>query len=90
MSIMSLKTLELVWVKAKLNLKSEASINYLSYAWWIIEPVLQMAIYYLVFAYLLKQGGHDYVPFLLTGLIPGYGLVAALVMRKGVSFKEST
>ncbi|MEN0584163.1 MULTISPECIES: ABC transporter permease [unclassified Kosakonia] len=70
MSILSLRTLELVWVKARLNLRSEASINYLSYAWWIIEPVLQMAIYYLVFAYLLKQGGHDYVPFLLTGLIP--------------------
>ena len=70
MSILSLRTLELVWVKASLNLRSEASIPYLSYAWWIIEPVLQMAIYYLVFAYLLKQGGHDYVPFLLTGLIP--------------------
>ncbi|STL59827.1 Uncharacterised protein [Escherichia coli] len=49
MSIMSLKTLELVWVKAKLNLKSEASINYLSYAWWIIEPVLkwQFTIWFL-------------------------------------------
>ncbi|QIX97179.1 ABC transporter permease [Cedecea sp. FDAARGOS_727] len=70
MSLISLRTIELVWVKAKLNLKSEASINYLSYAWWIIEPVLQMAIYYLVFSFLLKQGGHDYVPFLLTGLIP--------------------
>jgi lipopolysaccharide transport system permease protein len=64
------RTLELVWIKASLNLKSEVSINYLSYAWWVIEPLLQMAIYYLVFAFLLKQGGPDYVPFLLTGLIP--------------------
>lgn len=70
MSRMPFRTLELVWIKAKLNLKSEASINYLSYAWWIIEPLLQMAIYYLVFSFLLKQGGPDYVPFLLTGLIP--------------------
>ncbi|OON35658.1 hypothetical protein BTJ39_22095 [Izhakiella australiensis] len=70
MSKFYFRTFELVWVKAKLNLKSEASINYLSYAWWIIEPILQMAIYYLVFSFLLKQGGPDYVPFLLTGLIP--------------------
>src|SRR5476649_826708 len=70
MGNISFRTLELVWVKAKLNLKSEASINYLSYAWWVIEPLLQMAIYYLVFSFLLKQGGPDYVPFLLTGLIP--------------------
>ncbi|EGQ8315342.1 ABC transporter permease [Vibrio cholerae] len=70
MSRMPFRILELVWVKASLNLKSEASINYLSYAWWIIEPLLQMAIYYLVFSFLLKQGGSDYVPFLLTGLIP--------------------
>lgn len=70
MSRIPFRTLELVWVKANLNLKSEASINYLSYAWWIIEPLLQMAIYYLVFSFLLKQGGPNYVPFLLTGLIP--------------------
>ncbi|MUJ28017.1 ABC transporter permease [Aliivibrio fischeri] len=63
-------TLELIWVKACLNLRSEVSVNYLSYTWWIIEPLLHMVVYYIVFSFLLARGGDNYVPFLLTGLIP--------------------
>ncbi|MFV0447963.1 MAG: ABC transporter permease [Vibrio sp.] len=63
-------TLELIWVKASLNLRSEASVNYLSYAWWVIEPLLHMVVYYVVFSFLLARGGENYVAFLLTGLIP--------------------
>lgn len=64
------RTLELIWVKASLNLRSEASVNYLSYAWWVIEPLLHMVVYYVVFSFLLARGGENYVAFLLTGLIP--------------------
>jgi len=69
-SIGLIKTIELIWVKASLNLRSEASVNYLSYAWWIIEPLLHMVVYYVVFALLLARGGENFVAFLLTGLIP--------------------
>lgn len=64
------RILELAWVKASLNLRSEASVNYLSYAWWIIEPLLHMVVYYIVFSFLLARGNENYVIFLLTGLIP--------------------
>lgn len=64
------RTLELIWVKASLNLRSEASVNYLSYAWWVIEPLLHMVVYYVVFSLLLARGGENFVAFLLTGLIP--------------------
>jgi lipopolysaccharide transport system permease protein len=69
-SLNFMRTLGLVWQKAGLNLRSEASVNYLSYAWWIIEPLLHMVVYYIVFALLLHRGGDNYVAFLLTGLIP--------------------
>ena len=62
--------LSIVWEKSKLNLKSEAAINYLSYTWWIIEPVIHMLCYYLVFELLLNRGGPGFVYFLLTGLVP--------------------
>lgn len=62
--------LGLVWEKSRLNLKSEATINYLSYLWWIVEPVIHMATYYIVFAVLLHRGGDGYVYLLLVGLIP--------------------
>jgi lipopolysaccharide transport system permease protein len=62
--------LELVWTKANFNLQSEVHRNYLSYAWWVLEPLLHMVIYYVVFGLLLNRGGENYPVFLLTGLIP--------------------
>ena len=62
--------LGLVWEKSRLNLKSEATVNYLSYLWWIVEPVIHMATYYIVFALLLSRGGEGYVYMLLVGLVP--------------------
>jgi len=59
-----------IWEKSKLNLKSEAAVNYLSYCWWLFEPVIHMLCYYLVFELLLNRGGPDFVYFLLTGLVP--------------------
>ncbi len=64
------RLLELVITKASLNLRSETSVNYLSYGWWVIEPLLHMVVYYFVFKILLHRGGDDYVVFLMTGLIP--------------------
>lgn len=62
--------LKVVWEKSRLNLKSEAAVNYLSYIWWVIEPILHMLVYYLVFESLLKRGGPGFVFFLLCGLVP--------------------
>lgn len=61
---------ELVWTKAVFNLRSETQRNYLSYLWWILEPLLHMVVYFLVFGFLLQRGGEGFITFLLTGLIP--------------------
>ena len=74
---------ELVWVKANLNLRSEASVNYLSYAWWVIEPLLHMVTYYLVFGFLLNRGGDNYVAFLLTGIVPWLWFNKAVMHAQG-------
>jgi lipopolysaccharide transport system permease protein len=62
--------IELIWTKAVFNLRSEVQRNYLSYGWWVLEPLLHMVVYYLVFGLLLQRGGENYPLFLLTGLIP--------------------
>lgn len=61
---------QLVIVKVRLNLVSEASHSYLNYAWWILEPVLFVGVFYLVFGVLLDRGGPDFVAFLVCGQIP--------------------
>ena len=64
------RLLELIWTKAVFNLRSEVNRNYLSYGWWILEPLMYMVVYYIVFGFLLQRGGENYTVFLLTGLIP--------------------
>jgi len=61
---------QLVIIKIRFNLRSEASQSYLSYAWWIFEPLLQMGVYYLVFRVFLNRGTENFVPFLLCGIVP--------------------
>tara|TARA_A100001011_G_scaffold329296_1_gene354477 strand:+ start:1308 stop:2087 length:780 start_codon:yes stop_codon:yes gene_type:complete len=60
--------IEIVFFKASLNLKSEISRNTFAYIWWILEPLLYLLVFYLVFGMLLQRGGPDYVTFLLVGL----------------------
>lgn len=61
---------EIIWGKAIFGLKSEVRNSYLNYLWWLIEPVLYLLVYYLVFEVMLLRGGENYFIFLLSGLIP--------------------
>ena len=65
---MRLHYLELILFSTYAELRAERARSYLGFLWWIIEPAMNMATYYLVFAVVLKSGQADYVPFLLVGL----------------------
>ena len=60
----------MVIVKVWFNLRTEAAQHRLSYAWWILEPVLHMGAFYLIFKILLQRGTENFVAFLLCGLVP--------------------
>lgn len=51
------------------DLKTEIARRFLGFLWWIIEPVMYMTVFYIVFGMALRQGGPEYVPFLLSGMI---------------------
>jgi lipopolysaccharide transport system permease protein len=59
---------ELVLFSTYAELRAERSRSYLGLLWWIIEPAMNMAVYYLVFAVILRSTQPDYLPFLLVGL----------------------
>jgi lipopolysaccharide transport system permease protein len=65
---MRLHYLELVLFSTYAELRAERSRSYLGLIWWILEPAMNMAVYYLVFAVILQSSQPDYVPFLLVGL----------------------
>lgn len=61
--------IELMLYKTYADLKAEAARTYISFVWWILDPLLYMAIFYLVFEVLLKRGTENFTSFLLIGLI---------------------
>ncbi|MGA9334829.1 MAG: ABC transporter permease [Rudaea sp.] len=65
---MRLHYLELIGFSTYAELRAERARSYLGLLWWIIEPAMSMATYYLVFALVLRTSQKDYVPFLLVGL----------------------
>ena len=61
--------LDLIFYNVYANLRSEAKRFYISYLWWIINPVADMFVFYIVFSLLLNRGIKDFVPFLLIGIV---------------------
>lgn len=61
--------LDLIWYKALAELRAEAARAYLGFLWWIVEPLLYMSAFYIVFGLVYQRGDEDFVPFLLCGLV---------------------
>ena len=61
--------LELIKYKAACDLKAESERTYLGVAWWILEPLIFMGIYYFVFGILLQRGTQNFVPYLMVGIV---------------------
>ncbi len=52
---------------ARMALKADASRLYLGYVWWVLEPLLYVAVFFLVFDVLLGNPRSDYLAFLMCG-----------------------
>ncbi len=46
----------------------DASRNRLGYAWWVLEPALMLAVFYVVFGLILQRGGPGFIYDLLVGV----------------------
>ena len=57
-----------VFYRVKSELTAETARTYLSYVWWLLEPILTIAVFYLVFGMLFDRGGEGFVSFLLLGV----------------------
>jgi lipopolysaccharide transport system permease protein len=57
----------LVDTLARFHLKGEARQYLLGYLWWILEPMLYVAVFYLVFEKILQSRQPDFLYFLMVG-----------------------
>jgi lipopolysaccharide transport system permease protein len=69
---MKRKYLDLVWLRGIGALKADAQNSYLGSLWWILEPLLLTALFYLAFSSGIRGGsnGIDFVIFLMCGMLP--------------------
>ena len=51
-------------------LRADASRMYLGYLWWVVEPLLYVGVFYLVFGVILDSGRADFLLFLACGKLP--------------------
>ncbi len=65
-----LQYLRLVDLQAWMALKSDASKLVLGYIWWILEPLLYVAVFYVVFEIILGSKRADFLIFLMCGKLP--------------------
>ena len=60
------QSLTLMNAMATLSLKADAQRYFFGYLWWILEPLLWVGVFYLVFEVLLGTGRADFLVFLAT------------------------
>lgn len=61
--------LDLILYKTYADLKAEAARSYLGVLWWVIEPILFLFAFYVLFVLILERGGPEFVPAFLCGAV---------------------
>ncbi len=62
-----LQYFRLIDVMARMALRADATRFFLGYIWWVLEPLLWVAVFYLVFVIILDSRQPDFLLFLATG-----------------------
>lgn len=61
--------IDLVLYRGLSELRAESNRAYLGVIWWVMEPLLYVSIFYVIFELGLRRGGEGYVSYLLVGLV---------------------
>jgi lipopolysaccharide transport system permease protein len=59
--------LRLVHTMAIMALRADASKYFLGYVWWVLEPLLYVGVFFVVFNVILKSRTEDFLVFLMCG-----------------------
>ncbi len=62
--------LRLIHVQARMALKADANRFMLGYLWWVLEPLLYVGVFYVVFDLVLDRKKADLIVFLMCGKFP--------------------
>jgi lipopolysaccharide transport system permease protein len=68
------------------ELKSEVQLNYMGYVWWLLEPLLNTVLFYVILVTILEQQTRGEVSFLLVGAITWQWLNSSLLTASSSIF----
>ncbi len=60
---------DLIVHKAWADFKADSQRTYLGIAWWVLDPIINTFIFYLIFGVVMQNKTPNFVPFLLTGMV---------------------
>lgn len=61
---------ELLKTNIKKEIRGKYKASFLGVLWSFVNPLLQVLVYAIVFPYMLRNTGDDYIIYLVTGIIP--------------------
>lgn len=61
--------MDVVYTLVQSELKTEAATSLCGWVWWVLDPALSLAIYYLAFGLILNNDRPGFVPFLCVGIV---------------------
>lgn len=64
-----LKRKDLLFYLVKSGLKADNRNSYLGYFWWLLDPLLNVLVYYFLIGIILNRGGENFAVFLVIGLV---------------------
>ncbi|GGC85474.1 sugar ABC transporter permease [Thalassobacillus devorans] len=73
-----LKRKDLLIYLVKSGLKAEHRNSYLGYFWWLLDPLLNVLVYYFLVVVILGRGGENYPLFLVIGLVAWRAISATI------------
>jgi lipopolysaccharide transport system permease protein len=76
--------LRMVDMMARMALRADATRYFFGYIWWVLEPLLYVAVLYVVFVVILTSRQPDFLMFLMTGKL-AYVWFAKSVTQAGLS-----
>jgi len=74
---------QIVLYKSYADLMAETSRYYIGYLWWIIEPIIDMGVYYVIFGLVLNNKSPEFIPFLLIGTVIWRWLQTSILIGAG-------
>lgn len=81
---------EIILFRARALMAAEVAKTYLNFLWWVLDPLVTMVVFYVVFAVVLERGTEDYPVFLIVGLVVWQWFANTVASSSGAIYQAAS